>query len=33
MKVAELMKAKAHLNKDGLEKIRLIKQGMNSNRY
>ena len=33
LKVAELMKAKAHLNKDGLEKIRLIKQGMNSNRY
>ncbi len=33
MKVAELMKAKAHLNKDGLEEIRLIKQGMNSNRY
>lgn len=33
MKVAELIKAKAHLNKDGLEEIRLIKQGMNSNRY
>lgn len=33
LKVAELMKAKAHLNKEGLEKIRLIKQGMNSNRY
>ena len=46
MKVAELMKAKAHLNKDGLalpraeragpaplEEIRLIKSGMNSNRY
>jgi len=33
VKVAELMKAKLHLKKDGLEKIRLIKQGMNSNRY
>jgi len=33
LKVAELMETKAHLNKDGLEKIRIIKQGMNSNRY
>lgn len=33
MKVAELMKTKAHLNKEGLEEIRLIKSGMNSNRY
>lgn len=32
-KVAELMKSKAHLNKDGLEQIRSIKSGMNSNRY
>lgn len=31
--VAELMKSKAHLNKDGLEQIRSIKSGMNSNRY
>jgi len=33
MKVAELMRAKAHLNKEGLEQIRIIKSGMNSNRY
>ena len=33
VKVGELMKSKAHLNKDGLEQIRLIKSGMNSNRY
>jgi hypothetical protein len=32
LKVAELMKSKAHLNKEGLEQIRLIKSGMNSNR-
>jgi hypothetical protein len=31
-KVAELMKSKAHLNKEGLEQIRLIKSGMNSKR-
>lgn len=33
MRVSELMKAKAHLNKDGLEEIRTIKSRMNSNRY
>lgn len=33
VKVGELMKSKVHLNKDGLEEIRLIKSGMNSNRY
>ena len=33
VKAGELMKSKAHLNKDGLEQIRLIKSGMNSNRY
>ena len=32
IKVAELMKAKAHLNEDGLEQIRLIKSGMNRGR-
>lgn len=32
IKVAELMKSKAHLNKEGLEQIRLIKSGMNSKR-
>jgi LAGLIDADG endonuclease len=32
VKVAELMKSKAHLNKNGLEQIRSIKLGMNSNR-
>lgn len=32
VKVAELMKSKAHLNKDGLSQIRLIKSRMNSNR-
>lgn len=32
LKVAELMKDKAHLNKDGLEEIRLIKSGMNRGR-
>jgi len=31
-KVAELMKSKEHLTSDGLEKIKLIKKGMNSNR-
>ena len=30
VKVGELMKSKAHLNKEGLEQIRLIKSGMNS---
>lgn len=33
VKVAELMKSKTHLNKYGLEQIRSIKLGMNSNRY
>ena len=33
LKVGELMKSKSHLNKKGLEQIRLIKSGMNSNRY
>lgn len=32
IKVAELMKSKAHLTKEGLEKIRAIKQGMNFKR-
>jgi hypothetical protein len=32
IKVAELMKTKAHLTKDGLEKIRAIKLGMNFKR-
>lgn len=32
VKVAGLIKSKAHLNKDGLEQIRSIKLGMNSNR-
>ena len=32
VKVAELMKNKAHLNKYGLEEIRGIKSGMNSKR-
>lgn len=32
IKVAELMKLKAHLTKDGLEQIRAIKRGMNFNR-
>lgn len=32
VKVAELMKNKAHLNRDGLEKIRGIKFGMNFKR-
>ena len=31
-KAAELMKNKAHLTKDGLEKIRKIKAGMNRGR-
>ena len=31
-KVAELMKTKAHLTLDGLEEIRLIKEGMNKGR-
>ena len=31
-KVAELMKNKAHLTPEGLEKIRLIKAGMNRGR-
>ena len=31
-KVAELMKEKKHLTKEGLEKIRSIKSGMNSKR-
>lgn len=31
-RVAELIKTKAHLKKEGLEQIRLIKSGMNSNR-
>ena len=33
IKVAEFMKTKTHLNKEGLEQIRLIKSVMNSNRY
>ena len=33
VKVAELIKSKTHLNKDGLEEIRSIKLRMNSNRY
>lgn len=33
VKVAELLKSKAHLNKDGLEQIRLIKSVMNNKRY
>jgi hypothetical protein len=33
IRVAELMKIKSHLNKNGLEQIRLIKSGMNSKRY
>lgn len=33
IKVADLMKIKSHLNKNGLEQIRLIKSGMNSKRY
>lgn len=33
IKVADLMKTKSHLNKNGLEQIRLIKSGMNSKRY
>lgn len=32
VKVAELMKLKAHLTKDGLEQIRSIKLGMNFKR-
>lgn len=32
VKVAELMKSKAHLTKEGLEEIRLIKSGMNFKR-
>lgn len=32
MKVADLMKLKAHLTKEGLEKIRAIKSGMNFQR-
>jgi hypothetical protein len=32
LRVAELIKTKAHLKKEGLEQIRLIKSGMNSNR-
>jgi len=32
VRVAELMKNKAHLTKTGLEKIRVIKGGMNSKR-
>lgn len=32
VRVAELMKNKAHLTKEGLEKIRTIKQGMNFKR-
>ena len=32
IKVAELMKRKAHLTKEGLEEIRVIKAGMNSKR-
>jgi|ERR1044071_4404987 hypothetical protein len=31
-KVGELMKSKSHLNKEGLEQIRIIKLGMNSKR-
>lgn len=33
LKVADFMKMKSHLNKKGLEQIRSIKLGMNSNRY
>jgi len=33
IRVAELMKIKSHLNKNGLEQIRSIKSGMNSKRY
>jgi hypothetical protein len=32
VKVAELMKVKAHLTKDGIEKIQVIKKGMNKGR-
>jgi hypothetical protein len=32
MKVIELMKNKAHLTKEGLEQIKLIKYGMNRGR-
>jgi len=32
IKVAELMKLKAHLTKEGLEQIRTIKDGMNTKR-
>lgn len=33
IRVADLMKIKSHLNKNGLEQIRTIKSGMNSKRY
>ena len=33
IKVADLMKKKSHLDRDGLEQIRLIKSEMNSKRY
>ena len=32
-KVTEMMKAKKHLTKEGLEQIRIIKAGMNTGRY
>jgi hypothetical protein len=33
VKVAEIMKSKAHLTKEGFEQISLIKEGMNKGRY
>jgi len=31
--IAELIKNKTHLTKEGVDKIKLIKSGMNNNRY